>query len=347
MIQLAVQIDNQQHKWHMKKTRQHAPVVITQKKLTMIYHNLYRLQPMNLDTTHRHLRWFKGTGCFQKKRNSSNFKRGECYNCDILEHFTQECWKQKKSQSITTIKWGLRGTKQQVLTIMKEQNPGLAALEQESTKVNQQHNSMSWTVCYNDICQMHRSDKDSFRWYLKSSRKDLHRTQVKRCVDSLYSKSDSEESYEVIKSSSTEKKMSQNQSDYTQHRNHYSSDSSQEDFSQEELQEVRDMIKKIDTQVTVKMSEPGQKYSAELWKSAYVSVFNILKTSSRLAHYREEILQIWRQMTLLATEAQAAAFFKETYKKCYEIFKGQVVWPGSLFMKRVQWIRDQLDTIIE
>ena len=73
----------------------------------------------------------------------------------------------------------------------------------------------------------------------------MHRTQVKRCVDSLYSKSDSEESYEVIKSSSTEKKMSQNQSDYTQHRNHYSSDSSQEDFSQEELQKVRDIIKEI------------------------------------------------------------------------------------------------------
>ena len=53
---------------------------------------------------------------------------------------------------------------------------------------------------------MHRSDKDDFRWYLKSSKKDLHETQVKRHVDSLYSKSDSEKSYEVIKLSSTEKK---------------------------------------------------------------------------------------------------------------------------------------------
>ena len=92
----------------------------------------------------------------------------------------------------------------------------------------------------------------------------MHRTQVKRCVNSLYSKSDSEESYEVIKSFSTEKKLSQNQSDYTQCENHYSSDSSQENFSQEELQKVRDMIKEIDDQVTVKMSELGQEYSAEL-----------------------------------------------------------------------------------
>ena len=139
---------------------------------------------------------------------------------------------------------------------------------------------------------MHRSDKDSSEWYLKLSRKDLYETQVRECVSLLYSKSDSEESYEVIKSSSTEKESPQNQSDYMQHRNYYSSDSSQENFSQEELQEVRDIIKEINDQVTIKMSEPGWEYSAELWKSAYISVFNVLETSSKLASYREEILQI-------------------------------------------------------
>ena len=90
---------------------------------------------------------------------------------------------------------------------------------------------MSWTAYYNNICQTHRSDKDDSEWYSKSLRKDLHRTQVKRCVDSLYLKSDSEESYKVIKSSSIRKKLSQNQSEYMQHRNYYSSDSSQENFS--------------------------------------------------------------------------------------------------------------------
>ena len=59
--------------------------------------------------------------------------------------------------------------------------------------------------------------------------------QVKRHVNSLYFKNNSEESYEVIKSFSTEKKLSQNKSDYMQQENYYSSDSSQEDFSQEEL----------------------------------------------------------------------------------------------------------------
>ena len=93
---------------------------------------------------------------------------------------------------------------------------------------------------------MHQSDKKDFRWYSKSLRKNLHRTQVKEHVDSSYSKSDSEESYEVIKSFSTEEKLLQDKSDYTQWENHYSSNSNQEDFLQEELQEVRDMIKVID-----------------------------------------------------------------------------------------------------
>ena len=40
-------------------------------------------------------------------------------------------------------------------------------------------------------------------------------------------------------------------------------------------------------------------------------------------------------MTLLATEAQAAAFFKKAYEECYEIFKGQVAQSDSSFAKRV------------
>ena len=96
------------------------------------------------------------------------------------------------------------------------------------------------------------------------------------------------------------------------------------------------MIKVIDNQVTVKMFKSGREYLTELWKSAYTSVFDVLKTSLRLVSYREEILQIWWQMTLLATEALAAAFFKEAYEECYKIFKEQVAQSGSSFAKRVQ-----------
>ena len=65
-------------------------------------------------------------------------------------------------------------------------------------------------------------------------------------------------------------------------------------------------------------------------------MFNILEISLRLANYREEILQICQQMTLLAMKTHAAVFFKEVYKEYYEIFKGQVAQPGSPFAKRVQ-----------
>ena len=64
MIRLIIQINNQQHKQCMKKSRQHAPVIIMHKKLTTIYHNLNELQSMNLDTTHECSEQFKETEHF-------------------------------------------------------------------------------------------------------------------------------------------------------------------------------------------------------------------------------------------------------------------------------------------
>ena len=69
---------------------------------------------------------------------------------------------------------------------------------------------------------MHQSDKDSFRWYLKLLKQNLHTTQVTRHSDLLYFKSDSEKSYKVIKFSETEQESQEN---------HYSNNSSQENFS--------------------------------------------------------------------------------------------------------------------
>ena len=83
------------------------------------------------------------------------------------------------------------------------------------------------------------------------------------------------------------------------------------------------------------MSESEQKYSAKLWKAVYTDVFNIFKMSSKLVSYREEILQIWWQITSLVIKTQAVTFFKKVYKECYEIFKKQVTQLDSLFEKRV------------
>ena len=48
----------------MKKNKQHASVVITHKKLTTVYHDLYKLQLINLDATQEYSEWFKRTECF-------------------------------------------------------------------------------------------------------------------------------------------------------------------------------------------------------------------------------------------------------------------------------------------
>ena len=61
----------------------------------------------------------------------------------------------------------------------------------------------------------------------------MHIIQVEKHIDSLYSESDSKESYEVIKFFTTEMKLREN---------HYFSDNNYEDFLQKELQEVWDII---------------------------------------------------------------------------------------------------------
>ena len=66
---------------------------------------------------------------------------------------------------------------------------------------------MSWAACYENTCQIYKSDKKDSKWYLRLLRNNLHETQVKRHIDLLYSRSDSEKSYEIIKSFSTEKKL--------------------------------------------------------------------------------------------------------------------------------------------
>ena len=80
------------------------PVVVTHKKSSPQVHDSYELQLINLNTTHKCLKHFKETGCFQRKRNSSNIKKIKCYNYDIREHYTRDCDKLKKSQTLVIIK---------------------------------------------------------------------------------------------------------------------------------------------------------------------------------------------------------------------------------------------------
>ena len=48
----------------MKRSKQHALVVIAHQKLTTTNHDLYRLQSINLDITYECSEQVKETGCF-------------------------------------------------------------------------------------------------------------------------------------------------------------------------------------------------------------------------------------------------------------------------------------------
>ena len=101
MIISAIQINNQIYKRKLKKCNNKASIVIEeqseQKKQHISEHYKdYNLQSMNLDMTQRYLRQQKELECFQKKENNSSIKKGKCYNCDIKEHYINECRKLRK-----------------------------------------------------------------------------------------------------------------------------------------------------------------------------------------------------------------------------------------------------------
>ena len=64
----------------------------------------YDLQSMNLDTTQRHSKQDKESEYFQKKENDNSIKKRKCYNCNIKEHYINECRKSRKSQQVAKMK---------------------------------------------------------------------------------------------------------------------------------------------------------------------------------------------------------------------------------------------------
>ena len=89
------------YKRKLKKHNNRASIVIRewseQKKQPISEHYKdYDLQLMNLDMTQRHSKQDKRSEHFQKKENNSRTKKKRCYNCDIKEHYANECRKSKK-----------------------------------------------------------------------------------------------------------------------------------------------------------------------------------------------------------------------------------------------------------
>ena len=117
---------------------------------------------MNLDTTQRHPRHKKESEHFQKKGNSSSIKKEKCYNCNIKEHYANECRKSRKSQQVAKTEKKSKQQKQKLATVLT------------AWFSKHKHNCLSWTVCYDDTCITYQSDKDDSDWFSKAPRKTQH-----------------------------------------------------------------------------------------------------------------------------------------------------------------------------
>ena len=97
----------------LKKCNNKAPIIIREQSEQKEQHisehyKDYDLQSMNLDMTQRHSSWKKESEHFQKKENSSSIKKEKCYNCNIKEHYANECRKSRRSQQVAKMKKKLK-----------------------------------------------------------------------------------------------------------------------------------------------------------------------------------------------------------------------------------------------
>ena len=164
MIITVIQIDNQMYERKLKKCNNKALIVIEecseQKKQCIFEHYKdYDLQSINLNMTQQHSKQNKESEHFQKKENSSSIRKRKCYNCNIKNHYVNECRKSKRSQQVARTEKRLKQLKQKlatVLTVLFSKN---------------KHDCLSWTVYYNNMCTTYRSDKDSSEWFSRISKK--------------------------------------------------------------------------------------------------------------------------------------------------------------------------------
>ena len=98
---------------------------------------------MNLDVIQRCSKQEKESECFQKKRNNSSIKKRKCYNCDVEEHYANECRKSRKLWQVARMKKKLKQWKQELATIL------IVLFSKHK------YDYLSWTVCYNDMCTTH------------------------------------------------------------------------------------------------------------------------------------------------------------------------------------------------
>ncbi len=141
MINIFININSCQWEQWMKHTEHYTS------KMWRRHYTLKRGDSMNLDAIEKHHEQqpqVKQEWCMSKLYKPQNWwaETHKCYNCEKLKHLARTC---KKSQ------W---------------ERKKVAA-----TNTCVVHNTLSWTVCYNNMCWTHMSSKDRAGWYSQKLKK--------------------------------------------------------------------------------------------------------------------------------------------------------------------------------
>ncbi len=141
MINIFININSHQWKQQMKRTEHYTS------KMWKRHYILRRGDSINLDAIKKHCEQqpqMKQEWCMSKlyKPQSWWVKTHECYNCEKLKHLARTCKKPQQERK-----------------------------EVAATNTRVVHNTLSWTVCYNNMCWTHMSSKDRVKWYSQKLKK--------------------------------------------------------------------------------------------------------------------------------------------------------------------------------
>ncbi len=141
MINIFININSCQWEQRMKHTEHYTP------KMWKRHYTFRRGDPMNLDTIEKHCEQqpqVKQEQCMSKPYKPQLWwaETRKCYNCEKPEHLARTCKKPQRERK-----------------------------EVAATDTHIVHNTLSWTVCYNNMCWTHMSSKDRVKWYSQKLKK--------------------------------------------------------------------------------------------------------------------------------------------------------------------------------
>ena len=149
MVNLVIQIDSCQWK-RQRERKRHQHKDYRQSKYTECR---YYLDSMNLNEFEKCNHTSRVSGCEKDRDGSQNnqftkiynkrswdgSKTWKCYNCGKSEHLARDCNRLRKRSEIKAF-----------VTVL--------------------HESLSWTMCYDNMCWVHQSNKNSSEWYSQQNK---------------------------------------------------------------------------------------------------------------------------------------------------------------------------------